>query len=65
MAEREGTEAVNCEDEDVEEPVDCPMCGGKAGVLGVLGRRVHYWCLACGMQFSRAKAEEKHEHMDR
>jgi phosphohistidine swiveling domain-containing protein len=37
----------------------CPMCGGFGTYLGSLGRREHYRCQNCGMDFSRvAEADE-------
>lgn len=40
------------DEEEDEEPVDCPMCGGLAGILGQLGSLTHYTCRNCGAQFS-------------
>lgn len=31
----------------------CPICGGLAEVLGVLGNLKHLRCRSCGAQFSR------------
>lgn len=37
--------------------VSCPMCDtNDVGVLGILGRRAHLLCRACGWQFSRLLA---------
>lgn len=35
-----------------DEPIACLFCGGPAPVLGVFGRRVHYRCRECEMEFS-------------
>lgn len=32
--------------------MDCKICEGQCGLLGVLGRRAHYQCRDCGAQFS-------------
>ena len=39
--------------------MNCPVCGGQAGVLGSLGNRVHYVCRDCGMQFSKIRKPRK------
>lgn len=31
----------------------CPACNGTAGLLGQLGRLIHYTCRDCGMSISR------------
>jgi len=36
------------------EPRECPICGGEAGLLGILGTRHHFTCRNCGMQFSES-----------
>ena len=40
---------------DDELPESCPMCDGPAGILGALGRLVHWMCRDCGWMFSREK----------
>jgi hypothetical protein len=41
-------------------PLACPACGSdNATYLGRLGRREHYRCRACGMDFSREEADPK------
>lgn len=30
----------------------CPVCEGEGVVLGTLGRRIHYRCRHCGIDFS-------------
>jgi tRNA(Ile2) C34 agmatinyltransferase TiaS len=35
-----------------EEPPACPRCGGEGGLLGLLGRLIHWCCRDCGTQFS-------------
>lgn len=47
------------EEEPEPEPVECPacpQCGGETAVLGVLGRRVHFRCRACGWDCSERAA---------
>ena len=39
------------DNEDV--PAVCPMCGGNGNLLGNLGKKVHYRCQDCGMDFSK------------
>lgn len=31
----------------------CPLCDGPGCLLGTLGRRIHFRCRNCGMDFSR------------
>lgn len=33
-------------------PVSCPTCDGDGVLLGTLGRRTHYRCRQCGLNFS-------------
>jgi tRNA(Ile2) C34 agmatinyltransferase TiaS len=40
------------EDEIVEEPPACRVCGGELYVLGALGKRMWFRCQNCGMEFS-------------
>lgn len=35
----------------------CPVCGGEAGQLGVLGNMAIYQCRDCGMEFTRKEEE--------
>jgi hypothetical protein len=35
----------------------CPVCGGPGVLLGQLGRRVHFRCRNCGMDFSADVAD--------
>jgi hypothetical protein len=30
----------------------CPSCGGEGTLLGQLGKRIHYRCRSCGIDFS-------------
>lgn len=44
--------------------MNCPCCGGEGVELGALGRRVHYRCRDCGIDFSEvppATVPEKHQ----
>jgi hypothetical protein len=44
-----------CEPPDVpvdHTPESCPACEGPGVPLGVLGRRAHFRCRACGTDFS-------------
>lgn len=34
------------------EPRSCPACEGSGEEVGTLGRRAHYRCRQCGMEFS-------------
>lgn len=38
-------------DDFVADP-NCPTCGGPGALLGALGRRVHFRCRDCGLDFS-------------
>jgi DNA-directed RNA polymerase subunit RPC12/RpoP len=40
------------EEEDTHEDAQCPMCSGPGNLLGKLGKRVHYRCRNCGMDFN-------------
>jgi hypothetical protein len=42
-------------DEDAEPP-ECPACSGPGIALGTLGRRAHFRCRNCGMDFSHDTA---------
>lgn len=41
------------------ESVACPECGGDGVLLGNLGRREHFRCRDCGIDFSRAREASK------
>lgn len=43
---------------DREDAASCPVCDGEAVEMGSLGRRRHYWCRACGMQFNKTDSGE-------
>lgn len=47
------------DDDDGEPAPDCPICGGPGGLLGSLGRRTHYTCRNCGMQYSNDKGGDE------
>lgn len=36
----------------MDDTIDCPVCGGPATPLGVLGNRAHFRCRDCGMTFN-------------
>ena len=42
----------------------CPTCGGSAGVLGVLARKIIYRCRHCGMQCSRLVEKDEARMVD-
>lgn len=50
-------ESFDDDDSDMDMPPECPACGGPGGVLGSLGRRTHYSCRNCGMEFSQQPDE--------
>ena len=35
------------------EILECPVCYGEVGIVGVLGWRVHCQCRHCGIEFSK------------
>lgn len=39
-------------DDDEDDVLDCPTCGGFGRPLGMLGNRMHCRCQDCGMDFS-------------
>jgi hypothetical protein len=39
-------------DDEDDDDVYCPLCGGEGVPLGTLGRRAHYRCRNCGIDFS-------------
>ena len=39
--------------------MQCSICGGPLGILGMLGNLIHYLCRNCGMQFSKRKRRKK------
>jgi transposase-like protein len=41
--------------------VNCPVCGGPGVLLGTLGRRTHYRCRDCGMDFSTTDPDTDEE----
>jgi len=43
-----------------EEPeaMDCPTCGTPNDQSGMLGRRLHFTCRACGMWYSKETPED-------
>jgi len=60
------TEGMDEIDGDDADDVECPACGGqRIERMGSLGKRTHYRCGNCGMQFSstteRAKRKGKNE----
>lgn len=42
-----------CKDTGPEDPIECSLCSGLAGLMGVLGNRAHYRCRGCGAEFSK------------
>ena len=52
-----GDRAEVLAEEAIEEPAGCPVCGGPAPILGIMGQRVHYRCQDCGMEFGRVATE--------
>lgn len=46
------------DDDDQEEQPPCPVCDGYGEPLGTLGRRTHYRCRYCGIDFSTTTDEE-------
>lgn len=44
------------DDEDMDDEVECPECGGPGVPLGNLGSQRHYRCRNCGMDFSHKTA---------
>jgi len=47
------------DDDDEDEPAECPVCGGPGVILGTLGTRVHYRCRDCGMEFSHTDDDDE------
>lgn len=47
-AEDEDLETLEAGAAVLEEPKECPACGGEAGLMGMLGTRAHYNCRNCG-----------------
>lgn len=43
---------------------ECPVCGGLAGILGVLGNRIIWQCRDCGWEWDTAGNEEADEASD-
>lgn len=41
-------------DDDCDDGPTCSLCGGPLGLLGRLGRLLHWLCRDCGMQSSTA-----------
>ena len=39
-------------EDELENYVDCPVCGGIGGLLGALGNLTWYRCLNCGIEFN-------------
>lgn len=39
-------------EEEISDSPECPTCGGPGVSLGNLGKRVHYRCRNCGIDFS-------------
>lgn len=37
---------------------ECPMCPGVTNFMGFLGRRAHFRCLHCGIEFSQEVNDE-------
>ena len=44
-------DAVATAQDDAEESVGCPKCGGPAVYLGVLGSLADFRCIDCGWSF--------------
>ncbi len=40
---------------------DCQICGGPGQYLGTLGRRIHFRCQDCGMDFSWIQGTNLHK----
>ncbi|MBK6942476.1 MAG: hypothetical protein IPH13_20055 [Planctomycetes bacterium] len=57
LAAKPKNESFDDDDSDMDMPPECPTCGGPGGVLGSLGRRTHYSCRNCGMEFSQQPDE--------
>jgi hypothetical protein len=45
-------EDIDLADTEAVEPPACPACGGPGVPLGALGRRAHFRCRNCGIDFS-------------
>lgn len=42
----------------------CPICGGQALLLGVLGNSHHYKCIQCNWEFTKDKVSEEFPMVD-
>ena len=45
--------------------MDCPECGGQGGFLGLLGRKAHFRCRQCGIDFNHEMSDENMEDYKR